>query len=238
MSAHSSPLGGFSALEHRLICSGAQASLPWSTGCSALEHQLRDRWLLALLHGGSVAVLCRLSCCSIAQSCPTLCDPMDHSTPDFPVHHQLLELAETRPSSNHLTLCRPLLLPPSIFPSIRVFSNELILRIRWSFSFSISPSNECSGLISFRMDWLDCLAVQVTLKGLLQHRSSKASILRCSAFFMVQLSHLYMTAGKTRALTIRSFVGKVIPLLFNALSRFFIAFVPRSKYHFILIQRK
>ena len=121
--------------------------------------------------------------------------------------------------SNHLILCHPLLLLPSIIPSISVFSNELVLRIRWlkywSFSFSISHSNEYSGLISFRMDWLDLLAVQGTLKGLLQHQSSKASILRCSAFFIVQLSHPYMTTGKTIALTRWNFVGKVMSLLFN-----------------------
>ena len=125
-------------------------------------------------------------------------------------------------SSNHLILCRPLLLLPSIFPSIRVFSNQSVLHIwwpkYWSFSFSISPSNEFSGLISFRMDWLDLLAVQGTLKSLLQHHSSKASILLHSAFFIVQLSHLYMTTGKTRALTRWTFVGKVMPLLFNMLS--------------------
>ena len=129
--------------------------------------------------------------------------------------------------SNHLILCRPLLLLPSIFPSIRVFSNELVLRIRWpkywSFSFSISPSNEYSGLISFRMDWLDLLAVQGTLRSLLQHHSSKASILRRSAFFIVQLSHPYMTTGKTIALTRWTFVGKVMSLLFNMLSRLVIA---------------
>ena len=121
--------------------------------------------------------------------------------------------------SNHLILCRPLLLPPSIFPSIRVFSNESAFRMRWpkywSCSFTISPSNEYSGLISFRMDWLDLLAVQGTLKGLLQHHSSKASILLCSAFFIVQLSHPYVTTGKTIALTRRTFVGKVMSLLFN-----------------------
>ena len=125
--------------------------------------------------------------------------------------------------SHHLILCRPLLLLPSIFPSIRVFSNESILRIRWpkywSFSFSITPSNEYSGLIAFRMDWLDLLAVQGTLKSLLQHHSSKASILRSSAFFLVQLSHPYMTTGKTIALTTQTFVGKVMSLLFNMLSR-------------------
>ena len=135
--------------------------------------------------------------------------------------------------SNHLLLCRSLLLPPSIFPSIRVFSNESILCIRWpkywSYSFSISPSNEYSGLISFRMDWLDLLAVQGTLKSLLQHHSSKASILQRSAFLIVQLSHPYMTTGKTIALIRWTFVGKVISLLFNILSRLVIVFLPRSK---------
>ena len=135
--------------------------------------------------------------------------------------------------SNHLILCRPLLLLPSIFPSIRVFSNESALRIRWpkywSFSFNSSPSNEHSGLISFRMDWLDLLVVQRTLKSLLQHHSSKASILLHSAFFTVQHSHPYMTIGKTIALTRRTFVGKVMSLLFNMLSRLVITFLPRSK---------
>ena len=134
--------------------------------------------------------------------------------------------------SNHLILCRPLLLLPPIRPSIRVFSNESTLHMRWpkywSFSFSISPSNEYSGLISFRMDCLDLLTVQQTFKSL-QHQSSKASILRCSAFFIVQLSHPYMTTGKTKALTTRTFVGKVMSLLFNMLSRLVIAFLPRSK---------
>ena len=128
---------------------------------------------------------------------------------------KLMPIKSVMPS-NHLILCHPLLLPPSIFPSIRVFSNELALRIRWlkywSFSLSISPSNEYSGLISFSMDWLDLLAVQGTLKSLLQHHSSKASILRCSAFFIVQLSHLYMTTGKTTALTRQTFVGKMMSL--------------------------
>ena len=136
--------------------------------------------------------------------------------------------------SNHLIFCHPLLLLPSIFPSIRVFSNESALRIRWpnywSFSFNISPSNEHPGLISFRMDWLALLAVQGTLKSLLQHHSSKASILQHSAFFMVQISHPYMTTGKTIALTRQTFVGKVMPLLFNMLSRLVIAFLPRSKH--------
>ena len=135
--------------------------------------------------------------------------------------------------SNHLILCLPLLLLPSIFPSTRVFSNESALRFRWpkywSFSFNISPSNEHPGLISFRMDWLDLLAVQGTLKSLLQHHSSKASILRHSAFFIVQLSHPYMTTGKTIALTRGTFVDKVMSLLFNMLSRLVITFLPRSK---------
>ena len=135
--------------------------------------------------------------------------------------------------SSHLILCRPLLLLPSIFPSIRVFSHESALPIRWpkywSFSFSISPSNEHSGLISFRMDWLDLLAVQETLKSLLQHHNSKASILRHSAFFIVQLSHPYMTTEKTIALTRWTFVDKVLSLLFNMLSRLVITFLPRSK---------
>ena len=135
--------------------------------------------------------------------------------------------------SNHLILCRPRLLPPTIFPSISVFSNESILHIRWpkywSLSFNISPSNEYSGLISFRMDWLDLLAVQWTLKSLVQHHSSKASIVQCSAFFIVQLSHPYMTTGKTIVLTRRTFVGKAISLLFNMLSRLVITFLPKSK---------
>ena len=135
--------------------------------------------------------------------------------------------------SNHLILCRPLF-SPSVFPSIRVFSSESVLHIRWpkywSFSFNISPSNEHSGPISFRMDWLNLLAVQETLKSLLQHHSSKTSILQCSAFFIVQLSHPYMTTGKTIASTRWTFVGKVMSLLFNMLSRLAIAFLPRSKY--------
>ena len=135
--------------------------------------------------------------------------------------------------SNHLILCHPLLLPPSIFPSIRVFSNESVPRIRWpkywSFSFSISPSNEYLGLISFRMDWLDLLAVQGTLNSPLQHHSSKASILQYSAFFIVQLSYPYMTTGKTVPLTRWTFVSKVMSLLLNMLSRLVITFLPRSK---------
>ena len=156
---------------------------------------------------------------SVAQSCPTLCNPMNCSMPGLPVHHQLPESTQTHvhhlviPSS-HLILPHPLLLLPLIFPSIRVFSDESALCIRWpkywSFSFSISPSKEHPGLISFRMDWLDLLAVQGTLKSLLHHHSSKASILWCSAFFIVQLSHPYMTTGKTIALTRQTFVDKVM----------------------------
>ena len=140
----------------------------------------------------------------VTQLCPLLCDPTDCSTPGLPVHHQLPELLklmsiESVTPSNHLMLCHPLLPPPSVFPSIRVFSRELVLCIRWpnfwSFSLNISPSSEHSGLISFRMDWLHLLAVQETLKSLLQPHSSKASILQCSAFFIVQLSHPYMTTG-------------------------------------------
>ena len=140
----------------------------------------------------------------VAQSCPTLCDPMDCSMPVLSVHHHLLSIESTVPS-NHLILCHTFLPSPSVFPSIRVFSSESTLRIRWpkywSFSFSTSPCNEHSGLISSRMDWLDLLAVQGTLKNLLQHHSSKASILQHSAFFIVQLSHSYMTTAKTMALT-------------------------------------
>ena len=174
----------------------------------------------------------------VAQSCPSLCDPMDSSTPGFPVHHQLPEPTQTQTAlvmpSNHLILCHPLFLQPSLFSSIRVFSNEFVLHINWpkywSFSFGISPSNDYSKLISFRIDWLDLLTIQRTLKSLLQHHSSKASILWCSAFFIVQLLHPYMTTGKTIALTRRTFVGKVMSLLFNMLSRLVITFLPRSKY--------
>jgi len=162
---------------------------------------------------------------SVAQSCPTLCNPMDCSTPGFPITNtqsllKLMSIESVMPS-NHLILCHPLFFPPPIFPSIRVFSNESALRIRWpkywSFSFNINPSNEYSGLISFRMDWLDLLAVQGSLKSLLWHHSSKASILRHSAFFIVQLSYPYMTNEKTIALTRWIFVGKVTSLLFNML---------------------
>ena len=154
---------------------------------------------------------------SVTQSCPTLCNLMDCSIPGFPVHHQFPELTqlmfiESVMPSNHLMLCHPLLLLPSIFPIIRIFSNESFLPIRWpkywSFSFSISLSNQDSGLISFRINWFDLLAVQGTCKSFLQHHSLKASILQHSAFFMVQLSHPYMTPGKSIALTIWTFVAK------------------------------
>ena len=174
---------------------------------------------------------------SVAQLSPTPYDPMNHSTPGLPIHHQLPELTQTHViklvmASSHLILYSPLLLLPPISPSIRVFSNESTLRIRWpkywSFSLSISPSNEHPGLISFRMDWLDLRAVQRTLKSLLQHHSSKASILQRSAFFTVQFSHPYMTTGKTIALTRWTFIGKVMSLLLNMLSRLVITFLPRS----------
>ena len=156
---------------------------------------------------------------SVAQLCLTLCSPMDCSRPGFPVHHYLPELCKLMSiksvmPSNHFIFCHPLLLLPSVFPNIRVFSNASVLPIRWpkywNLSFSISPSNDYSGLISFRIEWLDLFAVQGTLKSLLQHYSSKASILQHSAFFIVQLSHPYMTIGNTIALTTWTFVGKVI----------------------------
>ena len=168
---------------------------------------------------------------SVAQSCLTVCDPMNCSTPGLPVHHQLPESTHVHWVGDAIQPPYPLsslLLLPSIFPSIRVFSNESALRIRWPkywcFSFNISPSNEHPGLISFRMDWLDLLAVQETLKSLLQHHSSKASILRHSAFFIVQFSYPYMTTGETIALTRRTFVDKVMSLLFNVLSRLVITY--------------
>ena len=172
---------------------------------------------------------------SVPQSCLTLCNPWTiawQASMSIPNSWSLLKpmSIESAMPSNHLLLCRPFLLPPSIFPSIRVFSNESALHIRWpkywSFSFNISPSNEHSGLISFRMDLLDLLAVQGTLKSLLQHHSSKESILWRSAFFIVQLSHPYMTTGNTIALT---FVGKIMSLLFNMLSKLVIAFFAKEK---------
>ena len=175
---------------------------------------------------------------SVAQSYPTLCNPITaaHQASLSITNSQslpkLMSIESVIPS-NHLILCRPILLLPSIFPSIRVFSNESALHIRWpkywSFSFTISPSKEHPGLISFRMDWLDLLGLQGTLKSLLQHHSSNRSILQSSAFFIVQLSHPYMTIGKTIALTRWTFVGKVMSLLFNMLSRLVITVLPRSK---------
>ena len=190
--------------------------------------------LVTLVICGALNIFSQFS--SVAQSCPTLCDPMNHSTPGLPVHHQLPEFTQTHVHwsvmpSRHLILCRPLLLLPPTPPDIRVFSNESACHIRWPTyrSFSISPSNEHPGLISLRMDWLILLAVQEILKSLLQHHSSKASILRRSAFFTVQLSHPYMTTGKTIASTRWTFVDKVMSLFFNMLSRLVITFLPRSK---------
>ena len=180
---------------------------------------------------------------SVQFSCSVLFDSMrphglQHARPPCPsptpgVYPNSCPSSQWWMPSNHLILCHPLLFLPSIFSSIRVFPSESALWIKWpkywNFSFNISPSNEYSGLISFRMDWLDLLAVQGTLKSLLQHHSSKASILQLSAFFIVQLSHPYITTGKTIALTRQTFVGKVMSLLFNMLSRLVIAFLPRSK---------
>ena len=175
---------------------------------------------------------------SVTQLCLTLCDLMNCSTSGLPVYHQLLEFTQTHvhpvgDAISHLILCHPLLPLPPIPPNIRGFSNESTLRMRWpkywSFRFSISPSNEYSGLISFRMDWLDLLAVQETLKNLFQNHSSKPSFLQLSAFFIVQLSYPYMTTRKTKALTRLTFVCKVISLLFNMISRLVITFLPRSK---------
>ena len=165
-------------------------------------------------------------CCSVAKLYLTLWDPTNCSTPGFPVLYHLLEFAQTYVHwVDGAILCCALFLLPSVFPRIRVFSSELAL---WSHSFSISPSNEYSGLISFRIDWFDLLAFQGTLKSLLQHHILKASVLQCSAFFMVQFSHPYITPGKTIALTIWTFVGKVVSLLLNMLSRLVIAFLPRQ----------
>ena len=185
----------------------------------------------------SVLALVSVQFSSVTQLCPTFCDPVNRSTPGLPVHHQLPEFTQTHVHRVGDAIQPSYLLssssPAPIPPSIRVFSNESTLLMRWpkywSFSFTISPSKEHPGLIAFRMDWLDLLAVQGTLKSLLQHHSSKASILRHSAFFTVQLSHPYMTTGKTIALTRQTFVDKVMSLLFNMLSRLVITFLPRSK---------
>ena len=191
---------------------------------------MKSKACCAHVHLGSVQLLCpvRLFMTSWTAACQA-----SLSITNSQSLRRLMSIELVIPS-NHLILCHPLLLPPSIFPSIRVVSNESVLHMRWpkhwSFSFSISPPNEYSGLISFRMDWLDIIAVQGTLKSLLQHHSSKASILRRSAFFTVQLSHPYMTTGKTIALTRRTFVGKVMSLLLNMLSRLVITFLSRSKH--------
>ena len=180
-------------------------------------------------------------CCSVAKPCPTLCNPMDCSTPGSPVLHQsllkLMSIESVMPSS-HLILCHPLPLLPSVIPSIRVFSNESAFPIRWPkyWSFSIRPSNEYTGLISFRIEWFALLAVQRTPKSLLLPHSLKASIVWQSTFFMVQLSHPHMINGKATALTIWTFVSKVMSLLFNTLSWFVIAFLPRSKCLLISLQ--
>ena len=179
---------------------------------------------------------------SVAQSCPTLCDPMNSSMPGLPVHHQLLKLTQTNvhqagDAIHHLILCHPHF-PPSMFPSISVFASESMIHITWpkywSFSFNISPSNENSGLISFRMDWLDLIPVQGTLKCLLKHDISKTSVLWHSAFFIIQLSNPYMTTRKSIALTRRSFVDKVPCLLFNMLSRLFSQFFIPRRNHFLI----
>ena len=201
-----------------------------------------DQWSLSL--GLLTVTTTHSHCCSVSKSCLTLCSPINCSTPGLPILHCLPEFAQTpihwfgdafQPA--HLLL--PLLLLPSFFPSIRVFSSKSSLCIKWpkywSFNFNISPSNEYSGVISFRMDWFDLLGVQGTLKSLLQHHNLKISVLWQSAFFTVQLSHPYMTTGKTIALIIQSFVGKVMSRLFNTLSRFVMAFLPRSKHLLILI---
>ena len=186
-----------------------------------------------------ISELIQVQLSSVARSRLTLCDPMDaacQASLSITISLSLLKLKSTESvmPSNHLILFCPLLLPPSILPSIRVFSDKSVLHIRWpkywTFSFRISPSNEYSGLISFRIDCLDLFVVQGTLKSLLQHHRLKTSILRCSAFFIVQLSHPYVITGKTIALSRWTFVGKVMSLLFNMLSRLVITFLPRSKY--------
>ena len=197
------------------------------------------RWVESVLGRLLRVLLGSVQFSSVSQSCPTQCDPINHSTPGLPVHHQLPEFTQTHvhrvgdaiQPSHPLSSPSP---PAPNPPSIRVFSSESTLHMRWpkywSFSFSISPSNEHPGLISFRMDWLDLLAVQRTLKSLLQHHHSKASILWRSAFFTVQLPRPYMTTGNTIALTRQAFVGNVISLLFNMLSRLLITFLPKTKH--------
>ena len=209
--------------------------------CEIYDTKCANIWLFLLLCNSMLYEYTKFSVqfSSAAQKCPTICDPKTGarqaslSIINSQSSPKPLSIELVIPSS-HLIFCRPLLLLPSIFPIIRVFSKESVLRMRWpkywSFSFNISPSNEHPGLISFRMDWLALLVAQGTLKSLLQHHSSKASILWCSAFFVVQLSQPYMTTGKTIALTRRTFVGKVMSLFLNMLFRLIITFLPRSKH--------
>jgi len=202
----------------------------WLTvGASETKNLAMTSWLSQSLLASSVQ---SLSCVRLFATPWTAASQASLSITNSWSLLKLISIELVMPS-NHLILCCPLLLLPSIFPTVRVFPDESVLHIRWpkywSFSFSISPSNDYSQLMSFRMDWLDLLAIQGTLKNLLQHHSSKASVLRCSAFFIVQLSHPYMTTGKTIALTVWTFVGKVMSLLFNMLSRLVITFLPRSK---------
>ena len=197
----------------------------------------KDTFLTPLVSANSAATLL-CCCCSGTQSCPTPWDPLDHSTSGLPVLHYLPEFAQTHVHwiNDSIQPSHPLSLPSPafLFPSMRVFSNESVLCIRWpkywSFSFSISPSNEYSGSISFRIDWFDLLTVQGTLQSLLQHHSSKASIVQHSVFFTDQLSHSYMTTGKIIALTIWTFVCKIMSLLLNMLTGFVITFLPRIKH--------
>ena len=219
-----------------LACEPAQGvprswgTAPWSCGVSPCRMEATSKHHPLLRSPVPEAFVVVQSLCPV-RPFVTRWTTAHQASLSFTIFWSLLKLMsiESVMPSNHLVLCCPLLLLPSIFPSIRVFSNESALLIRWpkywSFSFSTSPSNEHSGLISFRMDWLDLLAVQGTLKSLLQHHSSKASILQCSAFFIAQLSHPYMTTGKTIALTRRTFVDKVMSLLFNMLSRLVITFL-------------
>ena len=189
--------------------------------------------LVRLFWGEQTRVVQSLNCVQLFATPWTAAHQASLSVTNSQILLKLMTIESVMPS-NHLILCHPLLLPPSVFPSIRVFSNESVLHImwpkNWSFIFNISPSNEYSGLISFRIDWFDLLAVQGTPKSLLQHHSSKASILQHLVFFIVQLSHLYMTTGKIISLTRCTFVGKVISLLFHMLSRLSITFLPRSKH--------
>ena len=210
----------------------------FTAGCPLMDEWIKRMWKKSITHKHTHTHEYTGIFSSVSRSCPTLCDPMDCSMPGLPIHHQLPEFTHMHVHwvSDAIQPSHPLSSPsPPAFNLSQhqglfqwVSSSHEVAKVL-EFSFSISPSNEYSGLITFRMDWLDLLAIQGTLKGLLQHHSSKASILWRSAFFIVQLSHPYVTTGKTIALTIRIFAGKVISLLFNTLSRFVIAFLPRSK---------